>query len=161
MMSEQFKREFIDELINDFRTNTESGSFRSEIIRALLSKALVANLATDLRTDGLENNGAEDLDGLADKIIIQSNNIDVKEALVKAEEKINRVLNASVDSTPDGDEADDDDDEVHGTNSKFPNLKYNKPKYKNLESVLKYVETKKKPGESEGDVRIVIMNFND
>ncbi len=41
--------------------------------------------------------------------------------------------------------------------STFPNLKYAKPKYKNMESVLKYVEGE----EEKGGVKLVIMNFND
>ncbi len=52
---------------------------------------------------------------------------------------------------------DDDEDEVAGTGSSFPNLKYAKPKYKNIESILKYVET----DEDKGGVKLVIMNFND
>ena len=41
--------------------------------------------------------------------------------------------------------------------SDFPNLKYAKPKYKNVESILKYVER----DEDKGGVKLVIMNFND
>ncbi len=50
-----------------------------------------------------------------------------------------------------------DDDEAAGTRSSFPNLKYAKPKYKNIESILKYIET----DEDKGGVKLVIMNFND
>ena len=52
---------------------------------------------------------------------------------------------------------DQDDDEVEGRGSSFPNLKYAKPKYKDVESLLNYVE-------SDGDkvgLKLVIMNFND
>jgi len=52
---------------------------------------------------------------------------------------------------------DEDEDEVVGTGSSFPNLKYAKPKYKNIESILKYIET----DEDKGGVKLVIMNFND
>ncbi len=52
---------------------------------------------------------------------------------------------------------DDDEDEVSATGSSFPNLKYAKPKYKNIESILKYVEG----DEDKGGVKLVIMNFND
>ncbi|MEE9247324.1 MAG: hypothetical protein V3U79_01330 [Dehalococcoidia bacterium] len=66
---------------------------------------------------------------------------------------------------PDGDqdqspgllEADEDDDEVPGEGSRFPNLKYANAKYKNVESILKYVER----DEDKGGVKLVIMNFND
>ena len=39
----------------------------------------------------------------------------------------------------------------------LPNLKYAKSKYKNVESLLNYIETK----EAEGGIKLVIMNFND
>lgn len=52
---------------------------------------------------------------------------------------------------------DNDEDEVAGAESSFPNLKYAKPKYKNIESILKYVER----DDDKGGVRLVIMNFND
>lgn len=51
----------------------------------------------------------------------------------------------------------DDDDEVDGGRSSFPNLKYAKPKYKNVESVLKYIED----SQDTGGIKLVIMNFND
>ena len=38
-----------------------------------------------------------------------------------------------------------------------PNLKYRKPKYENVESILKYVEQQ----DDKGGVKLVIMNFND
>ena len=41
--------------------------------------------------------------------------------------------------------------------SSFPNLKYAKPKYHNVESLLNYVES----GEDQGGLKLVIMNFND
>jgi len=44
-----------------------------------------------------------------------------------------------------------------GETAKFPNLKYAKSKYRNVESLLNYIETK----ESEGGIKLVIMNFND
>lgn len=39
----------------------------------------------------------------------------------------------------------------------FPNLKYAKSKYRNVESLLNYVENK----ENESGIKLVIMNFND
>ena len=44
-----------------------------------------------------------------------------------------------------------------GAATSFPNLKYAKPKYKDMESVLKYVEQ----DQEKGGVKLVIMNFND
>ena len=52
---------------------------------------------------------------------------------------------------------DEDDDEASGEGSRFPNLKYAKAKYRNVESILKYVER----DEDRGGVKLVIMNFND
>jgi len=69
-------------------------------------------------------------------------------------EKVERKL-AKVGIT--GQDDDEDEDEVAGTGSSFPNLKYAKPKYKNIESILKYVER----DEDKGGVKLVIMNFND
>ena len=56
-----------------------------------------------------------------------------------------------------GGEEDEDDQETKESRSSFPNLKYAKPKYKDVDSVLKYIE---RDGE-EGGVKLVIMNFND
>ncbi len=50
-----------------------------------------------------------------------------------------------------------DEDEPADTGSGLPNLKYAKPKYKNIESMLKYVER----DADKGGVKLVIMNFND
>lgn len=83
--------------------------------------------------------------------ILHSQNRDIQSALAKVEEKLNRALNLSVDN-------DDDDDDLSDPRVNFPNLKYAKPKYKNMESVLKYIESD--DGRS-GGVKLVIMNFND
>ena len=44
-----------------------------------------------------------------------------------------------------------------GEGTNLPNLKYAKPKYQNVESLLNYIESK----EDEGGIKLVIMNFND
>lgn len=44
-----------------------------------------------------------------------------------------------------------------GSETSFPNLKYAKSKYKDMEAVLKYVEQ----DQEKGGVKLVIMNFND
>lgn len=86
-----------------------------------------------------------------DHPILHSENRDIQSALAKAEEKLNEALNLSVDS-------DDDDGDPSVPEPNFPNLKYAKAKYKNMESVLKYVESDNGSG---GGVKLVIMNFND
>ncbi len=68
--------------------------------------------------------------------------------LDKAESGLARLAR----SAPDADE-----DEAQGTASALPNLKHARPKYSNLESVLKYVEQ----DQDRGGTRLVIMNFND
>ena len=52
--------------------------------------------------------------------------------------------------------ADHDDDDARGRSS-LPNLKYAEPKYKDVQSVLKYIES----DEDKGGLKLVIMNFND
>ena len=58
---------------------------------------------------------------------------------------------------PKVDEDDDDEDEIADASSRFPNLKYAKPKYNNVDSVLKLVEHEA----DKGGIKLVIMNFND
>ena len=48
--------------------------------------------------------------------------------------------------------------EEKGVRVVFPNLKYRKPKYKNVESILNYVESNE---DDKAGVKLVIMNFND
>ena len=52
---------------------------------------------------------------------------------------------------------DEDEDEEDGAGSSFPNLKYAKPKYKDVQSVLRYIES----DAQNGGLKLVIMNFND
>lgn len=54
-------------------------------------------------------------------------------------------------------EEDEDEDEVDAGGASLPNLKYAKPKYKDIESVLKYIES----DDEKGAIKLVIMNFND
>ena len=49
------------------------------------------------------------------------------------------------------------EEEMADFRSRFPNLKYAKSKYQDIESVLKYIEA----DDDKGGVRLVIMNFND
>jgi len=141
-----------------------------------ISKEITNNLLSDLKNDRIDGNNKEDSvwqmlieeltiqaikelkkelrteDFLEDKRIEISDK-NTEEGLIKAEEKlekINRKLS--------GEQAEDEDeDEIKGTDSNYPNLKYAQPKYKNLESVLKYIES----NDDKGGVKLVIMNFND
>ena len=72
----------------------------------------------------------------------------------KADAKLGKLLTKLETDHRDQDE---DEDEITDDRSSFPNLKYAKPKYKNVESVLKYVD-----GDDDGGgLKLVIMNFND
>lgn len=72
----------------------------------------------------------------------------VEAKLQKAEQKLQKLAIT---------DQDDDEDETAGTGRSFPNLKYAKPKYENIESILKYVES----DDEKGGVKLIIMNFND
>ena len=73
---------------------------------------------------------------------------ELKARLRKMESKLERLS---------GSGAGEDDDEASGTGDRFPNLKYAKPKYQNVESLLNYVER----DDDKGGLKLVIMNFND
>ena len=70
-------------------------------------------------------------------------------------QKVERRLEKLAVSDGDGDEA--ETAKTTKTESSLPNLKYAKPKYKNIESMLKYIES----DDDKGGVKLVIMNFND
>lgn len=70
---------------------------------------------------------------------------DSQDRLLEVERKLKKL--ASV--VPDIDEDQD--------GSSLGNLKYAKSKYKNVESLMNYLES----GEGEGGIKLVIMNFND
>lgn len=73
---------------------------------------------------------------------------DLEARLQKVERKLEKLAISA---------GDDDEAKMAGTGSSLPNLKYAKPKYKNVESILKYVDT----DQDKGGVKLVIMNFND
>jgi len=72
----------------------------------------------------------------------------VEAALQKAQGKLGKAAAQS---------SDDDEGEARVPGSSFPNLKYAKPKYNNVESILKYVEAE----DDRRGIKLVIMNFND
>lgn len=96
-----------------------------------------------------------------------------KVGLDKVEEKLSNVFNQTSNDQERSDEdiekmdLDDFDDvdietieklEKRGYKVIYPNLKYRKPKYQNVNEMLKYVESD--TGKGDG-VKLVIMNFND
>ena len=74
----------------------------------------------------------------------------VEAKLQKAERHLEKLTDSQ-------DDEDEDEDEIDGGGSDFPNLKYAKPKYKNVESVLKYIEGQ----DGTAGFKLIIMNFND
>ena len=101
----------------------------------ILLQPLAENVAELLRDVGTSNGASNE------KLVAR---------LVRAERGLSKL---AAGSNGDG----DDEDEVSGNGSRLPNLKYAKPKYKNVESILKFVER----DEDKGGVKLVIMNFND
>ena len=73
--------------------------------------------------------------------------------LARAERSVEPLRIDDSDNGKDEQDAEDDDPPT----IRLPNLKYAKPKYKNVESVLKYIEG----DEDRGGLKLVIMNFND
>lgn len=97
------------------------------------------------------------------KVIINGK-LSKKEALKKARKKLNKAAKEDIEAKS---LEDFDDDmtlkelrelEKKGVRIIYPNLKYKKPKYKNIGDILKYTESDEGAGDG---VRIVIMNFND
>ena len=78
-------------------------------------------------------------DGIRENILVHSQNNDRETALAKAEEKIGMALQG----VKNGEGSDEGD---------------GRAKYKNIESLLKYVEN---PNDKGQGVKLVIMNFND
>ena len=75
-------------------------------------------------------------------------NMRVEAALQKAEGK----LESAAVRAPD-----DDERKARVAGSSLPNLKYARPKYNNVESILKYVEAE----DDRRGVKLIIMNFDD
>lgn len=108
-------------------------SFASESIVDLLLQQLAGEVVRQLRrTDGGDAASEQDLERRFQKI----------------ERRLERLAIA---------EEEGEDAEVVSTEPSLPNLKYAQPKYKSLESVLKYVEG----DDDKGVIKLVIMNFND
>lgn len=109
-----------------------------------IRKELVSALLPDLMSESIKDSPLFKqmvVSAMKKKFVIQSDNGNVRTGLARAEDKIGKALDASADNT----------------DASMPNLKYAKQKYKNMDSVLKYVET---PGDNSA-VKLVIMNFND
>ena len=113
----------------------------SSSAKAGMADMLLKQLAGELLRQ-LEDEGGED----------ESSDLDAR--VTSLETLVQQLV--ATDMEPEDDKEDEDEDEVEGGERRLPNLKYAKPKYKDVESVLKYIED----GEG-GALKLVIMNFND
>ncbi len=91
---------------------------------------------------------------LAEEVVVQLGKVnrttdlyseDFQDRLMEVERKLKKMALGVPDIVEDED----------GTS--FGNLKYAKSKYKNVDSLMNYLES----GEGEGGIKLVIMNFND
>ena len=108
--------------------------FASESIVDLLLQQLAGEVVRQLR----HANGGD-----------ASTEQDLEQRVQKIERRLERLAIA---------EEQGEDTEVISAKTSLPNLKYARPKYKSLESVLKYVEG---DDDNKGLLKLVIMNFND
>ena len=118
-----------------------------EVLLRKLSNEVSEQLGEALRedTEDSEEQSGENL------LVGGDEGVRSQERLAKAEEKLEKMgIKWS------GEDEDEDEDEIKGTGARYPNLKYAKPKYRNLESVLKYTD-----GNPVQGLKLVIMNFND
>ncbi len=143
---QEIRKEITNNLLLDLKNDRREGNNKEGNVWQMLIEELMTQAIKDLKKEL----GKKDF--LKDKKF-EMNNKDNEERLNKAEEKLEKVnRKLSGEQTED-----EDEDEIKGTDSNYPNLKYAQPKYKNLESVLKYIESK----DDNGGVKLIIMNFND
>lgn len=145
---QEIRNELASTLLFDLKKSEPGSEINMEknSVWQMLIEELAPQVAKEIKKELRE----EDL--LKDKKIV-INNKNTEKGLIKAEEKLEKVMRKLS-----GEQAEDEDeDEIKDTGSNYPNLKYAKPKYKNMESVLKYIESK----DDNGGVKLIIMNFND
>lgn len=145
---QEIRNELASTLLFDLKKSEPGSEINMEknSVWQMLIEELAPQVAKEIKKELRE----EDL--LKDKKIV-INNKNTEKGLIKAEEKLEKVMRKLG-----GEQAEDEDeDEIKDTGSNYPNLKYAKPKYKNMESVLKYIES----NDDNGGVKLIIMNFND
>jgi len=129
-----------------------------QAVASEISQGLLLEMAGDRIKESPRPSGIADLllERLVDEVVRQlrqhqnedppGNKLDA--GLQRAERKLRKLRQS---------DADEDEDVADAVGSNFPNLKYAKSKYKNVESILKYAEA----DEAQGGFKLVIMNFND
>ncbi len=145
---QEIRNELANTLLFDLKKSEPVSEINIEknSVWQMLIEELAPQVAKEIKKELREEDLLKDK-----KIVINKKN--TEEGLIKAEEKLEKVRRKL-----NGEQAEDEDeDEIKDTGSNYPNLKYAKPKYKNMESVLKYIESK----DDNGGVKLIIMNFND
>ena len=95
---------------------------------------------------------------LGDRIVTDSRQtVDVEALLQRLAQEVADQLVARGMTRQSLPESSSDEDDEARPGDRLPNLKYAGPKYKDVESVLKYIEQE----DDKGGVKLVIMNFND
>jgi len=112
----------------------------------LFSKLIVKEMVRQLLKEADKNP-----EGVKAVFANSPGSVKTTKGLMKAEGKLTKIMEKGFTNSL------SDEEEVKGTQTQYPNLKYMKPKYDNVESILKYVESK----DDQGGVKLVIMNFND
>ena len=137
------------------------------VYRRLAGHLLTQRILSKMQGSGMQQAGNT-------RLIINAPDRSMDEALQKAEEKLGEALNQThhkenkpeqepgvdripLDDLDDADLATIEKLEKKGVRIIYPNLKYAKAKYENVQEVMKYIES---DGSGDG-IKIVIMNFND
>jgi len=152
------------------KRNNEKEDLNATMMNLLLD-VIKMIVVSELKGELVSENGKN---GRVDKsekhTLLEAHGIRLKESFLKVDQKLTEIDlglspensddagNISLEDLDDIDVATIEKLEKKGVRIVFPNLKYRKPKYKNVESVLKYVESEK---DDKGGVKLVIMNFND
>ncbi len=135
-------------------TGTTDTTERYTTLRQLIIDGCVETLKRRHRSDnhGVEHSSDEPSEHASEEQVSE-----YTPRIDKVERKLEKVLSKLAKAGQDDDDDDDDDDDEDDGRSRFPNLKYAQPKYQNLESVIKHVES----NDGKGGFKLVIMNFND
>lgn len=164
----------IQSLMSDVKKALRRDNKKDELnatMMNLLLDVLKMIVVSELKGELMNENGKNGkVDKSDEHALLEAHGIRLEESLQKINQKLTEIdlglspensgdaENISLEDLDDIDLATIEKLEEKGVRVVFPNLKYRKPKYKNVESVLKYVESEK---DDKGGVKLVIMNFND
>ena len=152
------------------RKNIEKEDLNATMMNLLLD-VIKMIVVSELKGELMKENGKNGrVNKSEEHTLLEAQGIRLQESLLKVNKMLNKIdsglspentdeaENIGLEDLDDIDLATIEKLEEKGVRVVFPNLKYRKPKYKNVESVLKYVESEK---DDTGGVKLVIMNFND